>query len=120
VSEKIIHRGYLEEVMWGLANVLALEEHIVDSNRPPEEYIMVRQWREVYNQKLRDLSNNPDYSKTWCLVKHLLLASYHALECASAVARDDPGNAKDVEYWLQTSRVLFFKAGEIITGGKDE
>jgi len=117
MSQPIVSRGYIEEVLWGLANLLAIEEHCVDGECTLREYASIRMYREVWVQRLNEILNNPNFRRDWCIVKHLLLAAYHALENASAVIRDNPDDLEGASKWIELSKLLFGMAEKKAMGG---
>jgi len=113
-----IGRGYIEELAWTVANLLALEEHVVDLPEfRADLYPRVRLWREHYVLKLMEAVNNPNFGRDWCVVKHLLLAAVHSLECASFIIRADPERAGEAKGYLALAKQLFDLAVEVATGG---
>lgn len=79
-----IGRGLLEEMMYTLANMLALEEHLAENGYFSEAVDVRRRRiklvhsivRDYYGKDVKDTLLRRD----WCIVKHLLLISYHAYE----------------------------------------
>lgn len=109
-------RGYVEELLWLLGNLLALEEHYVDTVRDTAGYVQARMLRAVAQQHLVKAGLDP---KRWCEVKHLLLSAVHFLECASALAASgqiDDEALKEIDRFIEASRTAFAQAKRVVTG----
>jgi len=81
---KWIGRGEVEELMYTLANLLALEEHYAELGMSDEAIytrsIRVKTIREYVKSRFNVDVEGTALASTWCIIKHLLLSSYHAYE----------------------------------------
>ncbi len=94
---KNLGRGVKEEFLYALANMLALEEHLFEEAaassiaeaRSRRKFLLDVGVRMLYDKDLSDVR----LRRTWCILKHLLLAYYHILETFNMIA--ESGNADE-------------------------
>ena len=112
----ITSRGLVEEVMWALANLLALEEHYVDEVELRGQYVSVRLLRDEYVKWLARVSQADEkkFATYWCVIKHLLLAAVHSLEIASGMVKNNY-KREDVERMLEISKFAFDMAYGVLS-----
>lgn len=82
----VVGRGALEEQLYLLAHLLNLEEHLAEVG-DLESAVKVRELRrEALDELALSVAGRPaaetGLRAAWCIVKHALLASYHAYEAA--------------------------------------
>jgi len=117
LSEKSrLGRGTLQELMWLLMNVLALEEHLAEAPLDELALLDARAMRAEALEKITLLLSGKKPSETmlrryWCIVKHLLLASMHSFEVAGQIVDAHPDESREM---LELSRITFSKAEELL------
>jgi hypothetical protein len=117
LSEKRqLGRGTLQELMWLLMNVLALEEHLAETPMDELTLLDARAMRAETLEKITQLLSGKKPSETmlmryWCIVKHLLLASIHSFEAAGQIVDTSPNESLEM---LELSRATFSRAEELL------
>jgi hypothetical protein len=115
-EKKTLGRGTLQELMWLLMNVLALEEHLAETPLEDLTLLDARAMRAETLEKITYLLSGKKPGETmlrryWCIVKHLLLASMHGFEVAGQIVDTHPDESWDM---LELSRITFSKAEELL------
>jgi hypothetical protein len=115
-EKKQLGRGTLQELMWLLMNVLALEEHLAETPLDDLSLLDARAMRAEVLEKITHLLSGKKPSETmlrryWCIIKHLLLTSIHSFEVAGQIMDTYPDESWDM---MELSRVTFSKAEELL------
>ncbi|MEZ0394551.1 MAG: hypothetical protein ABWK00_05885 [Desulfurococcaceae archaeon] len=107
-GEPVLGRGLTDELLYLIANLLALEEHLFELGDLEAARRVREARREVVERLSLLLSGRPARETrlraTWCALKHALLAWYHAYEAALAsgdgelagISRDLLGAARGI------------------------